>query len=63
MFSLFGITYTCEQTFTLLKHTKSKVRSRLTDEHVAASLMLSTIELKPDLIKLVHQNNLKSHTN
>ena len=54
MFSLFGSTYICGQTFSLLKLTKSKVRSRLTDEHVAASLRLSTAELKPDLMKLVH---------
>ena len=62
MFSFFGSTYICEQTFSLLKLTKSKVRSRLTDEHVAASLRLSTTELKPDLMKLVHQKQpQKSH--
>ena len=60
--SLFGSSYICEQTFSLLKLTKSKVWSRLTDEHVAASLRLNTTELKPDLMKRVHQKQpQKSH--
>ena len=63
MFSLFVSTYTCEQTSSLLMLTKSKVTSRLTDEHVPASLRLSLTRLKPDLIKLVHQKQPQSHIN
>ncbi|XP_030834459.1 general transcription factor II-I repeat domain-containing protein 2-like [Strongylocentrotus purpuratus] len=62
IFSLFGSTYLCEQTFSLMKLTKSKLRSRLTDEHLEASLRLSTTVLKPDLPKLVNQMQpQKSH--
>ena len=53
LLSLFGSTYICEQTFSLMKLTKSKSRTRLTDDHLEACLRLATTSLYPDIAKLV----------
>lgn len=49
MLSLFGSTYLCEQTFSVMNLNKTSVRSRLTDSHLRDILRISTSALKPDL--------------
>ena len=49
MLSLFGSTYLCEQTFSIMNLNKTRVRSRLTDAHLRDILRISTSALKPDL--------------
>ena len=51
--SLFGSTYSCEQSFSSMNFIKlSKLRSRLIDESLESSLKLKTTTYKPDLLKL-----------
>ena len=53
MFVLFGSTYICEQTFSIMKFTKSRYRSSLTDDHLSAVLRISTSDIQPDFDALV----------
>ncbi|KAK0137979.1 General transcription factor II-I repeat domain-containing protein 2B [Merluccius polli] len=53
MLVLFGSTYICEQTFSVMKFTKSRYRSSLTDEHLSAVLRISTSDIQPDFDGLV----------
>ncbi|XP_071059504.1 general transcription factor II-I repeat domain-containing protein 2B-like [Pseudochaenichthys georgianus] len=53
MLVLFGSTYTCEQTFSVMQFTKSRYRSSLTDEHLSAVLRISTSDIQPDFDGLV----------
>lgn len=53
MASLFGTTYICEQTFSLMKLNKNRLRTRLTDEHLQDVLRLATSSFNPDINKLV----------
>lgn len=50
---LFGSTYICEQTFSVMKFNKSRYRSSITDEHLSAVLRISTSEMQPDFNALV----------
>lgn len=50
---LFGSTYICEQTFSVMKLNKSRYRSSLTDEHLSAVLRISTSDIQPDFRALV----------
>lgn len=56
--SLFGNTYRCEQFFSKMSYTKSKHRSRLTDEHLTHTLRLAWTSLNPDIDNLL--NNTQS---
>lgn len=49
MLSLFGSTYLCEQTFSLMNLNKNRLRSRLTDSHLCDILRITTTAVKPDL--------------
>jgi len=52
--AMFGSTYVCEQFFSSMKINKSALRSRLTDEHLHATLRLATTrDFKPDVDFLV----------
>uniref|UniRef100_A0A8D8YPU5 General transcription factor II-I repeat domain-containing protein 2A n=1 Tax=Cacopsylla melanoneura TaxID=428564 RepID=A0A8D8YPU5_9HEMI len=51
--SLFGSTYICEQLFSQMKITKSKIRTRLSDGHLENSLRIATTKLQPNIVKLV----------
>lgn len=53
MLVLFGSTYICEQTFSVMKFTKSRYRSSLTDDHLSALLRISTSDIQPDFDALV----------
>uniref|UniRef100_A0AAR2IL57 HAT C-terminal dimerisation domain-containing protein n=1 Tax=Pygocentrus nattereri TaxID=42514 RepID=A0AAR2IL57_PYGNA len=49
MISLFGSTYICEQTFSLLTLNKSRLRTKMTDSHLHNDLRISTTKFTPDL--------------
>uniref|UniRef100_A0A8C3IDC5 Uncharacterized protein n=1 Tax=Chrysemys picta bellii TaxID=8478 RepID=A0A8C3IDC5_CHRPI len=52
--AMFGSTYICEQFFSSMKINKSGLRSRLTDEHLQATLKLvSSQDIKPNIDVLV----------
>ncbi|GBN80434.1 hypothetical protein AVEN_196681-1, partial [Araneus ventricosus] len=50
--TIFGSTYSCEQAFSCMNISKSKVRSQLTNKNLESCLKLKTTNYKPDLIKL-----------
>uniref|UniRef100_A0A8C4X7H4 HAT C-terminal dimerisation domain-containing protein n=1 Tax=Erpetoichthys calabaricus TaxID=27687 RepID=A0A8C4X7H4_ERPCA len=50
--SLFGSTYSCEQSFSSMNLIKSTLRNRLIDENLESCLKLKTTTYKPDLSKL-----------
>ena len=54
MFVLFGSTYICEQTFSVVKLNKSRYRSSLTDDHLSAVLHIATSDIQPDFDTLVN---------
>ncbi|XP_076046674.1 general transcription factor II-I repeat domain-containing protein 2B-like [Oratosquilla oratoria] len=61
--SVFGTTYVCEQTFSKMKYVKSTHRTRLTDEHLKAILLIGCSNSKPnidDILKAKRQFH-KSH--
>lgn len=49
MTSLFGTTYICEQTFSLLTLNKSRLRTKMSDSHLCDVLHISTSKLTRDL--------------
>lgn len=51
---LFGSTYICEQTFSIMNINKTKLRSNLTDVHLQSLLKISTSSMQPDFKKLVN---------
>ena len=53
--AVFGSTHCCEQLFSRMKNTKSKLRSLLTDEHLAASLRIATSTVGADIDYLCKQ--------
>ncbi|CAN2391864.1 general transcription factor II-I repeat domain-containing protein, partial [Pristimantis euphronides] len=57
MLVLFGSTYVCEQTFSVIKFNKSRYRSSLSDDHLCAVLRISTSDIQPDLNALVQAQN------
>uniref|UniRef100_A0A8C5EAW6 HAT C-terminal dimerisation domain-containing protein n=1 Tax=Gouania willdenowi TaxID=441366 RepID=A0A8C5EAW6_GOUWI len=46
--TMFGSTYSCEQSFSHLKNIKSNLRSRLTDESLNACIKLNLTKYQPD---------------
>jgi hypothetical protein len=63
MFVLFGSTYICEQTFSLMKFNKSTNRSAMTDRHLEEVLRIATTETIPNFDHLVRtqKNHQSSH--
>ena len=49
MLSMFGSTYICESTFSVMKRLKSNARNRLADETLDARLRLATTEVDVDI--------------
>ena len=59
--ALFGSTYVCEQFFSSTKTNNSVIRSRLTDEHLQATLRVAIPnEFKPDIGHLADERNAAS---
>ncbi|CAM5094862.1 unnamed protein product, partial [Eretmochelys imbricata] len=52
-FSIFGSTYICEQTFSIMNTNKNKQRSSLTDNHLEDIMKISTSNMSPEYDKLV----------
>ena len=57
MLSLFGSTYLCEQTFSVMNLNKNRLRSRLTDAHLRDILRISTTAVKPDLARVLQSRS------
>ena len=55
MASMFGRTCACEQLFSSMKVTKSKLRTKLNDGHLQDVILLATSNLTPDHNKLSSQ--------
>lgn len=53
--SMFGSTYICEQTFSLMNINKSKIRNRLSDKNLESVLRVSTTNFEPDIPKLINK--------
>ncbi|KAJ7990392.1 hypothetical protein DPEC_G00299830 [Dallia pectoralis] len=53
MLSLFGSTYLCQQTFSVMNFNKNRLRSRMSDSHLRDILRITTTVLKPDLDSLL----------
>jgi hypothetical protein len=50
--TIFGSTYSCEQTFSSMNQIKNKLRSNLTDDNLQSCLKLKTSSYLPDITKL-----------
>ena len=55
MSCMFGSTYTCEQLFSTMKYTKSKLRTKITDNHLNNVLRIASSSLSPDISKLAQK--------
>ncbi|KAG6926376.1 GTF2I repeat domain containing 2 [Chelydra serpentina] len=55
-FSIFGSTYICEQTFSIMSMNKNKQRSSLADNHLEDIMKISTSNMAPEYNKLVAEN-------
>ena len=60
MMSLFGSTYICEQTFSLLNRNKNSLRTKMTDSHLCEVLRVSTTKLSPDMSAIL-QSKTQHH--
>ena len=61
MVSLFGSTYICEKTFSVMNFNKSKYRTALTDKYLQSILQISTTQYTPRYEKLIGEK-LQLHT-
>ena len=52
--AMVGGTYCCEQLFSKMKYTKSRLRSLLSDRHLNGILLLSSSSIEPDIDLLLH---------
>ena len=57
MLALFGSTYVCEQTFSVMKQNKASHRSKLTDHHLRSILRIATTKLTPDFDALAKKGD------
>ena len=62
MFVLFGSTYICEQTFSIMKVNKSENRSLLTDANLQSVLRISTSNLTPNFNTQVNDCSQMHHS-
>ena len=58
--SVFGSTYLCEQFFSKMNFTKSRYRSRLTDENLGMQLRVATSSVLPNIKRLVKQKSFQT---
>ncbi|XP_063781329.1 general transcription factor II-I repeat domain-containing protein 2A-like [Pseudophryne corroboree] len=57
MLSLFGSTYLCEKTFSVMNHNKNRVRTRLSDSHLRDILRIKTTVFELDLAYLLQSRS------
>ncbi|XP_067940656.1 general transcription factor II-I repeat domain-containing protein 2A-like [Watersipora subatra] len=57
MLALFGSTYVCEQTFSIMNINKASHRSQLTDQHLRSILRIATTKLIPDFDALAKKGD------
>ena len=57
MLSLFGSTYLCEKTFSVMNMNKDRVRTRLSDSHLRDILRIKTTAFEPDLPHLLQSRS------
>ncbi|XP_068598240.1 general transcription factor II-I repeat domain-containing protein 2A-like [Brachionichthys hirsutus] len=57
MLVLFGSTYVCEQTFSVMNINKSRHRSKLTDQHLRSILRIATTKITPDFDALAKKGD------
>ena len=62
MSSLFGSTYICKQLFSRMKWIKSKIRTKISQEHLEDSLRIATTSIKPDIDVLASQLQCQAFT-
>ncbi len=59
--SMFGTTYVCEQFFSMMTINKTKLRSRLTDNHLNSTLKIATAQsFSPEIDELVKSKRCQS---
>ncbi|KAI7790853.1 putative general transcription factor II-I repeat domain-containing protein 2-like [Triplophysa rosa] len=57
MLVLFGSTYVCEQTYSIMNYNKAHRRSNLTNSHLSAILRISTSKITPDFDTLARRGD------
>jgi hypothetical protein len=57
MLTLFGSTYVCEQTFSIMNINKARHRSKLTDQHLGSILRIATTNIMPDIDALAKKGD------
>ena len=57
--SVFGSRYLCEQFFCKINITKSRYRTRLTDENLSMQLRVATLSVRPNIERLVKQRSFQ----
>ncbi|KAI7802668.1 putative general transcription factor II-I repeat domain-containing protein 2-like [Triplophysa rosa] len=57
MLVLFGSTYVCEQTYSIMNYNKAHCRSNLTNSHLSAILRISTSKITPDFDTLARRGD------
>ncbi|KAK7127116.1 hypothetical protein R3I94_018341 [Phoxinus phoxinus] len=57
MLVLFGSTYVCEQTFSVMNINKTRHRSQLTDDHLRSVLRIATTKLTPNFDALAKKGD------
>ncbi|KAJ8377977.1 hypothetical protein AAFF_G00249670 [Aldrovandia affinis] len=57
MLSLFGSTYLCEKTFSVMNINKNRLRTRLSDSHLHDILRIKTTVFEPDLAYLLQSRS------
>lgn len=56
---IFGSTYICEKTFSLMKYTKSQYKMEITDEKLQSVIRIATSELSPDFEDIIKMEDTK----
>lgn len=59
-FSMFGSTWTCESTFSIMKNIKTDIRSRLADENLEAEIRCKVSNYLPNFRKLIKEVNCQA---
>ena len=57
MFSIFGSTYICEQSFSCMKTNKNKHRCSLTEVNLRSLMRVSTTNMTPNFKKIVEERD------